>query len=424
MLDRSKIPAYTNDFDLRIKNLDRQKLTNGIDIYKIRGGSQEIIKIEVVFRRGRIHESQKAVAKASFKMLREGSQMADSKTIDHVFDFYGAVVRINTGMEYSSVSIFCLDKDLTKLWPYFFDMLINATYPEEELINYRTIQAQKTREILSKNDLLAYRLLTEKIFGSEHPYGYNTEPEDIEQLSRASLIQYFKENCGLNNAFVLLSGNFSSSSENLILSDLSSVDKPKSDIHVKFEKASEEKGLFSLPTENVHQTSIKMGCLWVPHQHESYFGLRFLNTILGGYFGSRLMKNIREDKGYTYGIYSMIDSFQKESYFYISADVGKDFIQLTIDEIYKEIETLKREPIDQSELEMVKNYLLGQSLHLIDGPFATAKLVKSLIAKNRDLEDYNRSIEIIKSIGSKEIQELAEQYFIKDNLTTVLVGNI
>jgi len=148
-----------------------------------------------------------------------------------------------------------------------------------------------------------------------------------------------------------------------------------------------------------------------------------LNTILGGYFGSRLMRNIREEKGYTYGIYSSFDAWLREGYFYISTDVGAEYTEKTMEEIAVEIGKLKQYPVEEAELKMVKNYLLGQSLNLIDGPFATAQLIKSLKAKNLDLNTFEKAVETIKKIDASRLTELANTYLDTESFTTVLVGN-
>ncbi|NNF21322.1 MAG: insulinase family protein, partial [Saprospiraceae bacterium] len=178
-----------------------------------------------------------------------------------------------------------------------------------------------------------------------------------------------------------------------------------------------------IKTNNQVQTSLKIGRKLFSRKHSDFSRVQVLNTILGGYFGSRLMKNIREDKGFTYGIYSSVDTWKRDGFFYISADLGNDFVREANDEIYKEIDKLKSDLVPYNEFSMVKNYMLGQILHLVDGPFATGQLIKSIYAKDLDIEHFKNHIKTIKSMTRNEVMEMAQKYLEKNTLTTVLAGN-
>jgi predicted Zn-dependent peptidase len=424
MPNRKKGPHIITDFNLVVENVEKSILANGMPVFEINSGTQEIIKLELVFRAGRIHEKKIASAKAAINLLREGSTSKNSQEMAYLFDFYGASVRTSSGIEFSSISLVCLTKHLEIIWPSWLEMITSPAYDASEFLKYKELTSKKLSDQLSKNDIISYRIYTEKLFGSTHPYGYNTQPEQILSLAREDLLEYYATNCGLDNAFLVISGSYPQTLKALIFDSLGSADKSSNPMLPKFPNPVKERGEFKIKTQNDVQTSIKLGNVWVSRHHEDYTRLKFLNTILGGYFGSRLMKNIREEKGYTYGIYSSFDSWDKEGYFYISTDVGADFLDLTLTEIYKEIELLKSIKIEEAEIDMVKSFLLGQSLHMIDGPFATADLIKNLHSKNLDLNIYYKSIRDLKKINSKELIELANQYLNIEDFTTVLVGNI
>ena len=168
--------------------------------------------------------------------------------------------------------------------------------------------------------------------------------------------------------------------------------------------------------ENALQSAIRIGRIFPNKTHHDYFGLKILNTVLGGYFGSRLMKNIREDKGYTYGIGSGILSLKESGYFFISTEVGSDVTQLALNEIYKEIETIRTTPIPQEELDLVKNYLLGQLLSSCDGPFSMAAMFENANEYGLDYTHYNNYIACIKEISPTTLLELAVKYLNKSDL--------
>ncbi len=422
MLDRKVGPRITNDFDLKIRNVEHSILENGLEVFELNSGTQEIIKIELVFRSGRIQEKKPAVAKAAIKLLREASKSRTAEQTAYTFDYYGAVFKAECNMEFSSVSLVCLNQHLDKLWPIWLDTILNPAFEEEELTKYKELVSKNLSDQLSKNDVIAYRVFTEELYGCKHPYGYNTEVQDVLSLTSQDIKSYFEENCKLGNAFLILSGKYNDTLRSMILKDLEGVDRRHKPSSVVFPQTQSFIGTKLVKTKNDLQTSIKIGSLWVPRDHPDYVSLKILNTVLGGYFGSRLMKNIREEKGYTYGIYSSFDVWMQGGYFYVSTDVGTEYLNQTIQEIYKEIKIIKSVEINNIELKMVKNYLLGQSLNLIDGPFATAQLVKSLRAKNLELSRFESSIEEIKTIEAKHLLSLANQYLKEEEFTIVIVG--
>jgi len=170
------------------------------------------------------------------------------------------------------------------------------------------------------------------------------------------------------------------------------------------------------------QTAIRLGKLLFNRSHKDYHGMYMLNTLFGGYFGSRLMSNIRENKGYTYNIYSSIDSLKYYGYFNIGTEVGNEFVDLTLKEIYKEIDSFREELVSEKEMEMARNYILGNLLTMLDGPFQVSELVKSHVVDNIPFSTFNDLAECIKYISREEIRELAGKYLDPDSLWEVLVG--
>jgi predicted Zn-dependent peptidase len=170
------------------------------------------------------------------------------------------------------------------------------------------------------------------------------------------------------------------------------------------------------------QTALRIGKILFNKEHEDYIAFTILNTILGDYFGSRLMKNIREDKGFTYGIGSFLSEIRHTGYFIIATEVGKDFTEQTTEEIKKEIDRLQTELISDEELNLVRSYLLGQILKSADGPYATMDLYTAVEQHDMDLEFYNRYIHGIRTITPSELLEMARKYLNWDSFSVISVG--
>ena len=321
MIDRQKGPKISTEFDLSLKGVKQSILDNGIELYEVNAGTQNIIKIELVFRTGRVHEKAKAIASSALSLIREGSTRHSAEELAYEYDFYGATVKASCNMEYASISLVVLERYFDKIWPTWLHMILFPAYSKDEVEKYSRVYSQRLSNQLAKNDVLSYRSLTEYIFGSTHPYGYNTEPEDIKSLNRDDVLDFYNKNIGVDNAFLLLSGRFSEKTRAAITTSIGSIKRKTQHPVPQFERSVTTPKVLQIPTQNDIQTSIKYGKALFHRKHEDYNDMKFLTMVLGGYFGSRLMKNIREEKGYTYGIYSSMHGWKEGGFIYISADV-------------------------------------------------------------------------------------------------------
>src|SRR5688572_9224431 len=156
------------------------------------------------------------------------------------------------------------------------------------------------------------------------------------------------------------------------------------------------------------QGSIRIARPFPNRHHPDFQKVQVLNTLFGGYFGSRLMSNIREDKGYTYGIHSYLQNHIHDSAWMISTEAGKDVAESAIKEIYKEMNDLREEIVDEEELLLVRNYMMGGILGDLDGPFQIIARWKNIILNNLTEQYFYDSIETIKTVAAEELRELAK----------------
>ena len=222
--NRQQGPKIFSDYNIELPSFESSVLKNGLEVLELNSGSQEIIRVDYVYKTGRVNESIRASAKASFYLLREGTRNTTSHQMAEKFDYYGAYIRVFAGLEYSSLSLVVMSRYFKEVWPVFLEMLTDPDFTEDELSKYKRIHSEKLRNELSKNDVQAYRRLTELIFGSDHPYGYNTEPADILALS-LSQVNNYRDNChGSNNAVAVISGRYNSDISELCRNTLGAID--------------------------------------------------------------------------------------------------------------------------------------------------------------------------------------------------------
>jgi len=389
VIDRVKGPEILEVKVSSFPDYDKIQLDNGMDLYIVNAGTQNIFKLDLVFQGGRRYEAKSGIGRVCAAMIREGFEGMKSDTLSEFWDFYGANIMSYSDLDTAGASITSLSRHYKELLPHFFSIVNEASFLEEELNNKKKIFADKLKRELSKNDVIGYRELTSLIYGKDHIYGYNTEPEDYGSIGRDDLLTHYKKYWGAGRGFAILSGRITDDLLQEVSKHLNTLrkaeiayEKPSLMDSVAFVKG--EKKSFS--TDNKMQAAIKLGGITLHRENNDFTAFYLLVQILGGYFGSRLMKNLREEKGLCYNIYASIDRLKSSNYFYISADVDSDKIDHSLEEIKKEIERLQTEPISEDELTMVKNYVNGKILAGLDGPFRSSQLIKSYLSHELEFD--------------------------------------
>lgn len=399
-------------------------LDNGIPVYLIDTPGQDLVKIELLFEAGKWFEEKPLVATFTNKMLKEGTTTLSSREIAEKIDFYGAHLETNSDKDMGYISLYSLNKHLEQTLPVLADVIINPSFQENELETLK--QNRKQRFIVNNRKVrfVAKRKFNTLIFGEDHPYGRNFEADDYALLSRHDIESFHRAFYTAANCKIIAAGKIKKNLIGLLNQHFSRFNGTSN----TSERASGLNGLPILALKNkvekedAVQSAIRIGRVLFNKKHEDYARMKIVNTILGGYFGSRLMTNIREDKGYTYGIGSALVSLQHSGYFFIASEVGSDVTQDALHEVYTEIDRLQQDLVPADELDLVKNYMLGSFLRSLDGAFALSENFKGLLEYGLDYTYYKDFVGVIKHITPEEIRELARQYLDKQHLTELTVG--
>lgn len=411
--------------DIRKVNLvrpEKQLLPNGIPFFALRSGSQPVIRLEFIFDAGIRRQNKVLVASFANSMLMEGTSKHSAQEIAAFFDYYGAFVQPEIDNDHASLTLHCLSSGFAKVFPMMLEILEEAEFPEKELENNLSNARQKFIVNSDKVEFISRKKFLETVFGKKHPYGLQAEAEDFSKLTRDDVVAFYKEHYRASALTIIASGNFG---EDVLQTLSASIGQWKNEAKpskkIALPQIPSPEKVF-VPKEKAIQTGIRIGRQMVNKLHPDYAALQVLNTALGGYFGSRLMANIREEKGYTYGIGSALVSMEECGYFFIATEVGADVATAATAEIYKEIERLRSEEIGKEELLMVKNYMLGSFLRNSDGPFAMADRFKGIHFYGLDYSYYDRHLETIHSVSSGKLLELAQHYLDPQSFTEVLAG--
>lgn len=425
LINRSIAPELHEIGNIHILEAIASKLDNGIPVYRINAGYQELVKVELIFVNTAFDPAQPLLQSAANRMLSEGTTRHTAQQLADSVDYFGAFYETEENADYCSVNLYTLNKYLANTLPYLREIISEAIYPEQELNVYKQNNKQRLIVENEKVGSVARRKFNEILFGGKHPYGYFTQPDDFDKLNRNALREHQKNQYVSDRCRIVVSGKVGEETLQLLNQFLG--DKNWSGSLEKKEPAAVMTYTGSrqqfLPKEGAVQSAIRIGRRMFNRTHADYPGMAVLNTVLGGYFGSRLMSNIREDKGYTYGIGSAMVSLREEGYFFISTEVGADVTGAALEEIYKEIELLKTEPVDEEELEMVRNYMLGTFIKGVDGAFQLADRFKAIHMHGLDYSYFQRYLEKIRTIEPDEIMQLANKYLVSTAFYELVVGH-
>ena len=425
MLDRTVPPEIIDavDFNLQLKQSEKFTLDNGIPIYSVNAGAQEVTLVELVFNAGNWYEEKNIVAGTTNYLLKNGTSKKSAFEINEHFEYYGAYLNRNCYNETANITLHCLNKHLKDVLPVVGELITDSVFAEEEIAIYKQNQVQRLKVSLQKADFLANRFIDEYLFGFDHPYGRYTSIPDFEALTREQIVKFYNEYYLHGKCIIFVAGNLPADifdQLNKVFGHLPLNQSPIAEKNFTLTPATQRKQRI-INDENGVQGAIRIARPFPNRHHPDFIKVQVLNNLLGGFFGSRLMSNIREDKGYTYGIHSYFENHVQESAWMISTEAGRDVCEATIHEVYKEVEILKKELVDEDELLLVRNYMIGSILGDLDGPFQIIGRWKNYILNGLDDSYFYKSINTIKTITAEEIRQLAQKYFVPEEFYELVV---
>src|SRR3569833_556006 len=356
-------------------------------------------------------------------MLTEGTSARSASQIADQVDFYGGFLQVDYGYDNSQVVLYSLNRHLAKTLPVMKDVITDSIFPENELETFIRNQQQKLQVSLQKNDIVARRKFNKALYG-DTIYGLGANFDDYKTLYRVDMLVHFKQMYQPSNCTIIVAGKVDQDILDLVTGSfgnewLNYSVKPDT---YQPELRPDNEHFYYVEKPEALQSAIRMGLPMINRQHPDFPALQVLNTVLGGYFGSRLMANIREDKGYTYGIGSGLSSLNKGGAMFIASEVGADVCRDAVNEIEKEINILKTELIPDEELSLVRNYMMGSLLGSLENVFSHADKFKNIYFSGVDYDYYDRYTGVVKSIKAEELLQLANKYLDLDKFYKVIVG--
>ncbi len=394
-------------------------VTPSVKLLWMKEVANDTARLELYFDAGLIREKN-SIPKIVKALLLSGTNDQSSTEIQEEIDGRGGFIDIDLGTEYAIINIYCLKDQLLPIANQVFIAIQNLAFKDSEIKDVLTslsqdfkVSKQKVKSVVGE----AFRLHS---FQDQEEYSWKTELEDFSEPRPARYKTFWKEYYLNGLIRMTLVGNTEQDEVDALI-DLfgkwCKVGKPE--YGSDFQSTPSR---IHIPVQDAVQTAIRIGNFSVSKNDPDRHSFGLINTILGGYFGSRLMTNIREDKGYTYGIGSGVMDYQNGTSFVIMTEVGNEVVDATLTEIKNEIERLKTEILPQEELTLVKNYMMGQLLRSADGPYAMLDLYNSVDMHDLTLDYYDQAILKINSITAEEIREMARKHLNWDDFVITTAG--
>lgn len=396
-------------------------LQNGMKLYLLSAEEFEIMRLSVVFRAGSSSQRVPFSASATANLLAEGSTRMSAQAISEGLDFHGSYFDVNIDRDYSYISFAMLSKFVQPTLDIAAEILLHPTFPEEEVATYAAKRKQRLAIDRTKVDVRAREAFAEAMFGPKHPYGERFDEAEYDHLHREDVVEFYKRHYTADNGFAVCSGRVTEVERKAIIALLEQL-PVGCDPYERSFPAPVQQHEVRLTHEGAVQSAIRIGRLLFGREHPDFIGMQVVAAALGGYFGSRLMQNLRERNGFTYGVMSAMVNFRQTGYLAIATQVGSEVTDAALQAIYDEIKLLCTEPMPEEELQLVKNIMTGEMMRILDGPFGIADVTIENILCGYTNHIITEQVERIRSITPDEVRELAARYLRREALVTVVVG--
>ncbi|MBQ0157156.1 MAG: insulinase family protein [Bacteroidales bacterium] len=427
MLDRSVCPPIHDIKSIVVPEIETINLKNGSRLHCMKSGIDEVVRVTVIVGVGLDVQKVPLSIRMMSSLLFEGTKDMTQAEVAEKFDFYGARKAGTPGMYACSYDLICLSKHLPKIIDVFVDSVFTPAFREVDFRRLSKIMKTNMKDMFKRVDYLSDKNLDYMLFG-ENARMIHPELEDFDNLKVDDLKKLHSGHFNIENVEIVACGMIDDEVKKVLVDTFSNI-APSG-------KTRKKDNPLVLPTLDkkynfLHQKGVQAGvCIGrqlFGRTNSDERGMRFLNTVLGGYFGSRLSSNIREDKGYTYGIYSDASINKHHGTLTISTQCDNKYVQNVIDETFKEMEILCNEKMSDDELERVKNYLLGTMCTTYGNPIGwNNEMIHAVTSANGgevSLARINNYIDYIRSASADDVKAMAQKYFAKDDFCVSVVAD-
>lgn len=424
-IDRTQQPVVNDMEPFPVAQPKRRIMANGVPLSVIAQGDQEVVRLDIIINAGRWQQSKPLQATFTTRMLREGSKQLSGREVAERLDFYGARLELYTGVSHSQLTLYCLYKYFDQTAAIVESILKEPAFPQDRVDT--VLQANRQQYLINqkKVSFLGRKALRLAAFGPGHPLGMTEEEWDYDRLTPGMLREFYTKYYHSGNCSVFLSGFVGRDVEERVeqlfgrgaWGEVRPYEEPEA-----YPICPTKARRTFLEKADALQSCVLLGWHTLRWKEPDFLKLRVLITVFGGYFGSRLMSNIREDKGYTYGISARILDFPDTGLGIVACETATANVEPLIGEVYREMERLRTELIGEEELDMVRNYLLGEMARSYEGAFSLADAWINFEWAELPAAYPERSMRAVKDVTAEELRGLAQKYLTEEGVFEIVAG--
>lgn len=398
-------------------------MPNGVALHCLQGEEKGIVRLDLLFRGGYAVQEKPLQALFTNRMLREGSASLTGAAISQKLDYYGAWIDMYSSQECNHIILYVLARHLASLLPVVEEFVKNPTFPQE---NLAVVSANNKAHFLinsQKVDVVAQRHFEHRLWGASHTLGHIVEATDYDNITRDDLVAYYNKVYSSRNCTIFLTGSCGQEIKDAVAASFGNAEWGTAQaLTTDVAPPATRQGKHRVVLPDTLQSAVKIGSFTLPASNPDIHDLRILNVLFGGYFGGRLMSNIREDKGYTYDIISEIDAYGSRNAFMISSQTATEYVEPLLKEVYREMERLRNDDIPAAEVELVRNYIMGELCREYEGLIAKAEVFVNAWLSGESFASVNAYIDAVARVTPERLQEVARKYLRSDEMFEVVVG--
>ena len=415
-------PVTLGNLALPVKSI----MPNGVPLYRLDGNGKGVVRFDMLLKGGYAVQDKPLQAMFVNRMLREGAEGLSAEQISCKLDYYGAWIDMYSSQGCNHITLYTMSKHFLPLLEVLEAMVKHPLFPQENLDTVKRNNKSYYMVNSRKVDVVSQRYFENSLWGEGHPMAHVVEPTDYDSITRDDLFAYHGRYYNSGNCTLFLTGDADAGIADAVArafgnsewgsgSALATIDVPVNETN------------FSLRHIDVcdsMQSAVKIGFMSLQSSHPDFFKFRFLSVLLGGYFGSRLMSNVREENGYTYHIAAELDAYGSRNAFMISTECDYEYVTPLMKEVYKEIARLSEEPIPGEEVELVRNYILGELTREYEGLFAKAEVFINAMLSGESMDSVNDYLHVVRTVTAAELEDVARRYLKRDRMIEIVAGRV
>ena len=426
VIEQAEPPPPLDSNEFNFPTISENILGNGLEVVVIEQPTMPIISLDVYFAGGATAQPKDLPGTAGLAgyLISRGTETRSAQDIASAIEQVGGAVNSVGSSDFLQLGVFALIEDSDLAFDLLADMTLNANFPENEFERERAEWISSLEASMAQPSFVASRIYNNRLYGSDHGYGNLYTFESLEAISRDDIVAFYQSRSQPGNAVLIIAGAITTE-EGLAYAEQHFSDWEGSADAPSYPSLPENSGqqILLVDRPGSTQAEFRLGNIGIQGASLDYFPARVMNHVLGGTFSSRLVQNIREEKGYTYSIGSGFSYPADIGNFRVSAAVRNDVIAATLEEVFKEIERIQTEPLTDDEINDARDGIVGEWVFGLETYQDFVEAVASYKLRGVELDRLNKWLGHIKAVSAEDVLDIANTYIHPEDFIIVVVGD-